>query len=515
MIKKRLTVLLFIFSFSRLIYASDIIPNQYIVVLKKQSVINTNTANRMTTTGETIRQTAERLINEAEQNQLQIQNKGITTSTNVTNTLGLVYENTIQGFSAVLTPEGVDYLKQDPLIDYVEPDTVMTVNAVQQPVSSWGMDRIDQRNLPLSNSYEYNLYGSGVHAYIIDTGIWATHNEFTGRIGLGIDFIDGDNSPNDCHTLGHGTHVAGTVGGNTYGVAKGVTIHAIKVLGCDGRGPTSGVIAGVDWVSSHAVFPAVANMSLGGSANQALDSAVNNAVASGITFIVAAGNENGSDACNRSPAGAADAITVASIDSNNSRSSFSNIGSCVDIFAPGRSIVSATNTSDTASITLSGTSMASPHVAGVAALLLEAHSSFTPAQVTSEIIDTSTVGVVSNAGSGTPNRLVYSLLTKPVTPPPSPLPAVPNLYAPSSVHEYSTFSVSWSSVNSATRYELQRYHNDSWSPGYKKWTTISNSAVLSISLGSGRQGFQQFRVRACNSSGCSAYSSVKFVSIYK
>ena len=236
--------------------------------------------------------------------------------------------------------------------------------------ATWGLDRIDQRSLPLNNTYTYNATGAGVKAYIIDTGIRTTHTQFGGRAIDGFDAIDSALPAADCN--GHGTHVAGTVGGTTYGVAKGVTLVAVRVLDCNGSGSTSGVIAGINWVTgNHAAgAPAVANMSLGGGASSALDKAVRNSIADGVTYALAAGNDN-TNACNQSPARTAEALTVGSTTSSDARSSFSNFGTCVDLFAPGSSITSAWNTNDTATNTISGTSMATPHVAGAAALYLQ------------------------------------------------------------------------------------------------------------------------------------------------
>lgn len=243
----------------------------------------------------------------------------------------------------------------------------MVEAAGDQGGATWGLDRIDQRDLPLNSNYHYDYDGSGVTAFVIDTGVRNTHNEFGGRASSGYDFIDNDNDSSDCN--GHGTHVAGTIGGSTYGVAKNVNIVGVRVLNCSGSGTNSGVISGINWVKNNAQGPSVANMSLGGGASQALDDAVNAAVAAGISFVVAAGNDN-SNACNYSPARAANAVTVGSTTSTDSRSSFSNYGTCLDIYAPGSSITSAWYNSNSATNTISGTSMASPHVAGVAALYL-------------------------------------------------------------------------------------------------------------------------------------------------
>ncbi|GAB3357812.1 hypothetical protein GCM10027452_24150 [Micromonospora halotolerans] len=293
-------------------------------------------------------------------------------------------------------------LAADPAVAYVEQDRVVTTQATQTNPPSWGLDRIDQRSLPLNSSYTYPNTASNVRAYIIDTGIRTTHTDFGGRATWGTNTVDSNNT--DCN--GHGTHVAGTVGGTRYGVAKGVRLIAVKVLNCSGSGSTTGVVSGINWVTSNAVKPAVANMSLGGGVSSSIDNAVTSSVNSGVTYAVAAGNSS-ANACNSSPARAAAAITVGSTTSSDARSSFSNYGSCVDIFAPGSSIVSAYRTSDTASSTLSGTSMASPHVAGAAALVLGANPSYTPAQVTSYLTTNATTGKVTNPGSGSPNRLLF------------------------------------------------------------------------------------------------------------
>ncbi|HLM54846.1 MAG TPA: S8 family peptidase [Pyrinomonadaceae bacterium] len=319
-----------------------------------------------------------------------------------------VYKHALLGFSIRLNERAAEALAHDPRVESVEEDGVVTASATQTN-PPWGLDRIDQRDRPLNGQYNYTPTGAGVHAYIIDTGIRASHTQFTGRVGNGATAISDGNGTNDCN--GHGTHVAGTVGGTTYGVAKGVTLHPVRVLDCAGNGTDSGVIAGVDWVRANRVLPAVANMSLGGGASSALDTAVNNAINAGITFVAAAGNDYGANACNYSPARVANAITVGSTTSTDTRSDFSNIGTCLDIFAPGSSIQSAWYTSDTAAATIDGTSMASPHVAGVAALYLQNNTSASPATVANAIITTATTNRLTGIGTGSPNRLLYSLLT--------------------------------------------------------------------------------------------------------
>lgn len=333
---------------------------------------------------------------------------------------GHTYNRAIKGFSVHMPEQQALRLAEDPRVAFVEEDGVVGLVATQTN-ATWGLDRIDQRDLPLNGTYVFNETGSGVKAYIIDTGIRATHTEFGGRVISGFTAINDGLGTNDGN--GHGTHVAGTVGGATFGVAKNVTLVAVRVLDSSGNGTNSGVIAGVDFVTSNhqAGQPAVANMSLGGGASSALDTAVTNSINDGVTYAVAAGNES-QNACNVSPARTASAITVGSTTTSDARSSFSNFGTCVDIFAPGSSITSAWRTSDTATNTISGTSMATPHVAGVAALFLETNPTASPATVTAAIINNSTPNKVTNAGTGSPNRLLFSLLTGGPTPTPTPTP---------------------------------------------------------------------------------------------
>jgi aqualysin 1 len=319
-----------------------------------------------------------------------------------------VYKYALNGFSVEMTEAQVEALRQDFRVKFIEEDGVVTANATQSN-PPWGLDRIDQRDRPLNAQYNYTPTGAGVHVYIIDTGIRRTHTQFGGRAVVGFDSIGDGQDTNDCN--GHGTHVSGTIGGSTYGVAKGVTLHAVRVLDCSGSGTDSTVIAGVDWVTAHRVAPAVANMSLGGGASSALDTAVQNSINAGVTYAIAAGNDYGVDACTESPGRVAAALTVGSSTSSDAKSDFSNIGACVDIFAPGSSILSSWNTSDTATNTISGTSMATPHVAGVAALYLQNNSTASPATVANAIITTATTGRLTGIGSGSPNRLLYSLLT--------------------------------------------------------------------------------------------------------
>ncbi|MEV1289685.1 S8 family peptidase [Micromonospora sp. NPDC049679] len=317
-------------------------------------------------------------------------------------TVKQVYSAALNGFEARMTEQAARRLAANPAVAYVEQNHVVSLAATQTN-PTWGLDRVDQRNLPLSRSYTYPTTASNVRAYIIDTGLRFNHSDFGGRATSGYDAVDGG-SADDCN--GHGTHVGGTVGGATYGVAKGVRLIGVRVLDCAGSGTNAGVIAGVNWVTSNAVKPAVANMSLGGGASTALDNAVASSISSGVTYALAAGNSN-ANACSSSPARTASAITVGATTSTDARASYSNYGSCLDIFAPGSSITSAWYTSSTATNTISGTSMASPHVAGAAALVLAANPSATPAQVASTLISKATTGVVTSPGTGSPNRLLF------------------------------------------------------------------------------------------------------------
>ncbi|GAA0803770.1 S8 family peptidase [Spirilliplanes yamanashiensis] len=309
----------------------------------------------------------------------------------------------LNGFEATIGEAAARRLAADPAVAYVEQNHTVSLAATQTG-ATWGIDRIDQRNRPLSTTYTYSTTASNVTAYIIDTGIRFGHSQFGGRAVSGYDAVDGG-SADDCN--GHGTHVAGTVGGSVHGVAKGVRLVGVRVLNCSGSGTNAGVIAGVNWVTNNATRPAVANMSLGGGVSSALDTAVANSIARGITYGLAAGNSN-ANACNSSPSRVAAGITVGATTSTDARASYSNYGTCLDIFAPGSSITSTWYTSNSATNTISGTSMATPHVVGAAALYLSGNTGATPQQVRDALVGKATTGVVTSPGTGSPNRLLYT-----------------------------------------------------------------------------------------------------------
>ncbi|WP_038045160.1 S8 family peptidase [Thermus caliditerrae] len=461
--------------------AANVVPDQYIVVFKKGM--------------------AKALLQSLERGTDGLAPLGLS---NAEVQVQAVYTGALEGFAAVLSERALEVLRKDPRVEFIESDTYVQVSATQTG-ATWGLDRIDQRNLPLDGAYTYTYTGIGVNVYVIDTGIRTTHQDFGGRASVAYDALGGNGQ--DCN--GHGTHVAGTIGGTLYGVAKGVRLYAVRVLDCNGSGTTSGVIAGVDWVRQNHVKPAVANMSLGGAASSALDTAVKNAIASGVVFAVAAGNEN-QDACLSSPARVAEAITVGATTNTDARASFSNYGTCLDLFAPGQNITSAWYTSDTATNTISGTSMATPHVAGVATLYLQQYPTATPAQVASAIINGATTGKVTGAGTGSPNRLLFSLVSDGGSTAPctgceqysGSLTQRASAYQPNGTYYYSSVSGTHEGYlqgPAGTDFDL---YLQKWSGS--AWTTVASATSTSSSESirySGTAGYYRWRIYAYSGSG--------------
>ncbi len=323
--------------------------------------------------------------------------------------LRYTYQHAVKGFAATLPEAAVSALQQNPNVQYVEADK--RVYAIEtQSNATWGLDRSDDRDLVLDDTYEYNATGAGVNAYILDTGIRTSHNDFGGRASVGFDAFDDGQNGQDCD--GHGTHVAGTVGGSAWGIAKDVSLVAVRVLDCQGSGTISGVVAGVDWVTANANKPAVANMSLGGGSSTTLDDAVRNSIESGVQYAIAAGNGDflgrAQDACDGSPSGVEEAMTISATDDTDTKASFANFGSCVDFFAPGVSITSAWIGSDDDTNTISGTSMAAPHAAGAAALYLESNSTADAQTVRDALYSATTKDIVSSSNTAN-NHLLYTL----------------------------------------------------------------------------------------------------------
>lgn len=369
---------------------AEIVPDQYIVILREEVARPNGVAGATTNTTQRqhARAAAQRVAALAER---------------FGGKILYTYDSAVTGFAAQMSADAATALAADPDVALVEPDQVVHISGSQTP-AGWGLDRIDQPDQPLDDSYTYPTMGAGVHVYIIDTGLRASHAEFAGRVGTGYSAITDGQGTTDCQS--HGTHVAGTVGGTTYGVAKAVTLHAVRVLDCEGQGTNAQVIAGIDWVTANHIKPAVANMSLGGSISTALDNALRTSIAAGVFYAVAAGNEN-TNACLGSPARVPEALTVGASTESDQRASFSNYGTCVDLFAPGQNILSSVIDSDNASASYSGTSMASPHVAGAAALYLERNPTAAPATVAAALRDNATLDRLTDVRTGSPNRLLY------------------------------------------------------------------------------------------------------------
>ncbi len=413
-----------------------------------------------------------------------------------------IYKYALKGFAGKLTAAQLQVLQSDSRVAYIEQDQIAHINATQTNPPSWGLDRIDQRNLPLDALYTYNQTGAGVDAYIIDTGILFAHVDFGGRAVTGYDAITSGGTAVDGN--GHGTHVAGTVGGTSYGVAKTARLIAVRVLDNSGSGSYAQVIAGVDWVTAdHTTRPAVANMSLGGPVSTSLDAAVRNSIADGVTYCVSAGNGT-ADASTQSPARVTEAITIGATDITDGFASFSNFGSVVDISAPGVNITSAWFTSTTATNTISGTSMSSPHVAGAAALYLEANPTATPATVQSAIKSNGTSNVISGVPSGTVNLLLYSVV---VSGPPPPPPAAPTLSSPANgaTGVSTSPTLSWNASSGAASYTAQV----STDPGFATFVYNQSGITGTSTNVTGLAGntVYYWRVNATNAGGTSAFSS--------
>ena len=416
-----------------------------------------------------------------------------------------VYSSVLPGFSVSMTAAEVRQLKGERHVTSITPDAVVR-STTTQTNPTWGLDRVDQRSPDGDDAYRYGSTGAGVTAFVLDTGVRLAHSQFGARATSGYDFVDDDANASDCD--GHGTHVSGTIAGSTFGVAKSAKVVSVRVLDCYGSGWWSDTIDALDWVVAHKPKgPSVINLSLGSSAYPLVDEAVARTVAAGIPVVVAAGND-GADACNQSPARTPQAITVAASSSEDWRADFSNYGSCVDLFAPGVDVRSASNASNTASEYLSGTSMATPHVAGVVARYLQIHPGSTPAQTAAALVTASTKSVVKDA-AGSPNRLLYAARTS--------VPGLPTSVTASKSDTAKTATIKWSAPSSnggkaVTSYRVSR--NGTSSTGVGPLTVTVSSTSRSYTFKSLRKGTAYtLSVRAVNSVGAGDRVSKKLTAL--
>ena len=414
-----------------------------------------------------------------------------------------IFKKALKGFSMKLSAEGLAIMKKNPKVKYIEQDQIATLSNLQTGVT-WGLDRIDQQALPLNSSYAYNSNGSTVDAYIFDTGIRLDHEEFEGRAIFGFDAYPNGTTIMD--GSGHGTHVAGTIGGKTHGVAKGINLIAVRVMDDKGSGFYSDIIAGLDWATQHhTTKPAVGNLSLGGGASFSLDEAVRRAIADGIVICVAAGNSN-ADAGSSSPARVADAITVGATTSDDAKASYSNFGAVVDVFAPGTSILSAGRASSSTYVTMSGTSMASPHVAGVAALYMEKYKQYKPSEVQTGIKANAHLNILNLIPEGTTNALLSSNFTQPPTESKI-LPSIPTLMSPanSASAQQLNITLNWNQSTNASSYTIEVSQSSGFSTIANSLNALTTNSTSLTGLTPGTTYF--WRVKANNADGSSEWST--------